>query len=394
MIKKVGTLRYLDQCWYVIICIFKILIIHKMKSLMMCATKQHVGKTSASLGMFQKLLGKYDRVGYIKPVGQMTQISHGVQVDKDVKLFLDYFNIEKEWVQYMSPILLNGTNTRDYVDGKQNIMTALDHTVSCFNTLKEHNEFVLVEGTGHVGVGSIVNCNNAQIAKHLGTDMALVVSGGIGSMYDHLLPNVRLCEESNVDVKAIIVNKILPDKMDMVQYYGDKLLKPITDSIHYIPFKPDIDSLSMNHLERIFNTKLETTRDQLHNKFSNIELLVADRTHVDIADEDVGQTPLYILHHTRFDIIMNLFCHKMHSPHVDLGILMTGIDKKPTKYNSFIMHMAEYLKIPILFSNDKTITSYDKVRSYTMKPDASGDETINTIADHYAKYIDLKSMGI
>ena len=33
-----------------------------MKSLMVCATKQHVGKTSASLGLFQKLLNKYDSI--------------------------------------------------------------------------------------------------------------------------------------------------------------------------------------------------------------------------------------------------------------------------------------------------------------------------------------------
>ena len=365
-----------------------------MKSLMVCATKQHVGKTSASLGLFQKLLNKYDSVGYIKPVGQMTQNSHGVQVDKDVKLFLDHFNLDKQWINYMSPILLNGRNTRDYVDKNLDVNVALNKTIESFNILKDNHDFVMVEGTGHVAVGSIVNCNNAQIAKHLNTDIALVVSGGIGSMYDHLYPNVKLCDQHGVNIRSIIVNKIHPEKMDMVQDYGEKLLKPICDSLHYIPFKPDIDSLSMNHLERIFKTKLEVSRHLLHNKFSSIELLVADRTQVDVVSQNPGSSPLYIVHHTRFDIIMKLLCQKMHSPNLNLGILLTGIDTKPTKYNNFIMHMAEYLNIPVLFSNCKTIESFDMVQSYTLKPDASGKDTVNTISNHYAKHIDLSSICI
>ncbi len=46
-----------------------------------------------------------------------------------------------------------------------------------------------MEGTGHTGVGSIVNVNNARVAAALGLDMLLIANGGIGSAFDDLALN-------------------------------------------------------------------------------------------------------------------------------------------------------------------------------------------------------------
>jgi len=55
-----------------------------------------------------------------------------------------------------------------------------------FDAIKTANDFVVVEGTGHVGVGSIIGLSNARVAKELGVDMVLVANGGIGSCFDEL----------------------------------------------------------------------------------------------------------------------------------------------------------------------------------------------------------------
>ena len=40
---------------------------------------------------------------------------------------------------------------------------------------------MLVEGTGHCAVGSIVNVNNAKVASLLGASMVLIANGGLGT---------------------------------------------------------------------------------------------------------------------------------------------------------------------------------------------------------------------
>ena len=49
------------------------------------------------------------------------------------------------------------------------------------------NAFTLVEGSGHMGVGSVLGHNNAQIAAGLGVPVLLVANGGGGNTIDNLM---------------------------------------------------------------------------------------------------------------------------------------------------------------------------------------------------------------
>ena len=60
-------------------------------------------------------------------------------------------------------------------------------------TLQAAHEFVVIEGTGHCGVGSVLGWNNARVAATLGVDVVLVANGGIGSTFDDLALNVLAC---------------------------------------------------------------------------------------------------------------------------------------------------------------------------------------------------------
>ena len=45
------------------------------------------------------------------------------------------------------------------------------------------SDVTVLEGTGHVGVGSIIEASNADVAARLGADVVLVANGGIGSAF-------------------------------------------------------------------------------------------------------------------------------------------------------------------------------------------------------------------
>ena len=72
---------------------------------------------------------------------------------------------------------------------------------------------MLVEGTGHCGVGSVVGLNNAEVAKMLGLEMVLVANGGLGSPFDELMLNKTLCDHTGTKIRGVIVNKVKPEKV-------------------------------------------------------------------------------------------------------------------------------------------------------------------------------------
>jgi hypothetical protein len=88
--------------------------------------------------------------------------------------------------------------TRDFLDGKTSTEALLQDIHTSFSALSSTSDFVVVEGTGHTGVGSICNISNAHVAAAIGVDVVLVCLGGLGSSFDELALNramlkVRLC---------------------------------------------------------------------------------------------------------------------------------------------------------------------------------------------------------
>ena len=93
-------------------------------ALFVAATKQHVGKTTASLALTSGLKKKFDKVGFIKPVGQQhvnvlsDETNESLRVDKDVCLVREHFHLDHLDYRYMSPVIIPQGYTKDYIDGK------------------------------------------------------------------------------------------------------------------------------------------------------------------------------------------------------------------------------------------------------------------------------------
>ncbi len=77
-----------------------------------------------------------------------------------------------------------------------------------YDAVSKVSDAVILEGTGHTGVRSVVDLNNAQVAKRLNADMILVANGGLGSAYDDLALNYLMCQRWGVKVIGIILNKV------------------------------------------------------------------------------------------------------------------------------------------------------------------------------------------
>jgi phosphate acetyltransferase len=185
-------------------------------TVMLAATGQHVGKTTMSLGVFRGLVDKFGhgRVAYCKPLGQRYRdipLGDGRvhKVDQDVEVMRNQFNLTGSW-EDMSPVVFPPGFTRKVVDGEVQTSDLLNRIKDAFTTLASNSDFTLLEGSGHMGVGSIVNLNNAQVAGALGVDVVIIAEGGLGRSFDKLALNKALLEKHGARLRGVILNKVGP----------------------------------------------------------------------------------------------------------------------------------------------------------------------------------------
>src|SRR6185312_1013835 len=187
------------------------------------ATRQNDGKTTASLGLIAALQPYFPRVGYIKPVGQRFVEVEEQKIDEDTVLMDSVYQLNCPLVD-MSPIAVEPDFTRKYLESSNN--DALVKKIQkAFDRVAWEKDFVLCEGSGHAGVGSVFDLSNAQVAKILGAKAIIVTQGGIGKPIDEVALNQALFEKEGVEIIGVILNKVLNTKVDSVTDFARRGLK-------------------------------------------------------------------------------------------------------------------------------------------------------------------------
>src|SRR3954465_806300 len=187
------------------------------------ATRQNDGKTTTSLGLIAALQQYFPRIGYIKPVGQRFVEIEEQKIDEDTVLMDRVYRLNCPLVD-MSPIAVEPDFTRKYLQSSNN--DSLVKTIQkAFDRVAWEKDFVLCEGTGHAGVGSVFDLSNAQVAKILGAKVIIVTQGGIGKPIDEVSLNQALFEKEGVEIIGVIINKVIGSKVDYVADFARKGFK-------------------------------------------------------------------------------------------------------------------------------------------------------------------------
>jgi dethiobiotin synthetase len=234
------------------------------KKIYVAATSQHVGKTTSTLGLTAAIQQAGVNVGYSKPVGQKFVDLGDLQVDKDALLFSKVMGFELDAAMH-SPVILGAGATSAYLDNPDEF-NYRERIYQAAETLTEKHDVVVYEGTGHPGVGSVVELSNAEVAKIVGAGVIMVVEGGIGSTIDELNRSAALFREKEVPIIGVIVNKVLPDKMDKVKDYVGRWLKthklPL---LGVLPFDKSLSNPIMETINRAVNGYVIANYDQMDN---------------------------------------------------------------------------------------------------------------------------------
>ena len=270
-----------------------------MKKIYVAATGQHVGKTTSTLGIVANLLKQGYSTGYCKPVGQQHISMEGKIADKDAVLFSKVigFDISPE---VHSPVVLARGATKDYLDNPSGFDYDNDIRKAA-KYLEDKFDIVVYEGTGHPGVGSVVDLSNADVARLLGAGVVMVVEGGVGRTIDRLHLSLSIFRESNVPVLGVIVNKVIPEKLDEVRHYLGLKLKDIgLPLLGVVPYDQTLSFPIMATVKQAVDGKVVLNKHKLNNK---VEDLVAGSL-VDIDEFSTFQNILLVVSYKRLDEAM------------------------------------------------------------------------------------------
>src|SRR3954454_4892803 len=227
------------------------------------ATRQNDGKTTTSLGLLSALQRIHGRIGYIKPVGQRFVEIEEQKIDEDTVLMDRVYRLNCPLVD-MSPIAVEPDFTRKYLQSSNN-EALVKKIQKAFDRVAWEKDFVLCEGSGHAGVGSVFDLSNAQVAKILKAKVVIVSQGGIGKPIDEVSLNQALFQKEGVEIIGVILNKVLPEKVDYVTEFARRGLKRKgLDLLGVVPHKRMLSSPTVNLIHHELKAEMLNDCEHVH----------------------------------------------------------------------------------------------------------------------------------
>jgi BioD-like phosphotransacetylase family protein len=349
------------------------------------ATRQNDGKTTASLGLISALQQHYPRVGYIKPVGQRFVEIEEQKIDEDTVLMDAVYRLNCPLVD-MSPIAVEPDFTRKYLQSSNN--EALVKKIQlAFDRVAWEKDFVLCEGSGHAGVGSVFDLSNAQVARILGAKVIIVTQGGIGKPIDEVCLNQALFQKEGVEVIGVILNKVVGQKVDYITEFARRGLKRKgLDLLGVIPHQSILSRPTLDLIREELQAELLSTPDRLD---SLVEDVVVGAMGARSAMSYFKHGVLLITPGDREDIVLAA-CTGMDDQDDGkmAGIILTG-DLRP---GPGVLKVIRSMPIPVLFTSQDSYQVASKVHDLTVKTRPRDAEKISIIRDLIARNVNLSKI--
>ncbi len=273
------------------------------KKIFIAATGQNCGKTTTSIGLMHMALKKYRRVGFIKPLGPKPATFHRCTVDKDAALIAQVFGLEKE-LRWMSPFVVHPDTTRKVVDGEISPHEIHDRIMCAYAELENRCDFIIIEGSGHPGVGSVMKMSNARIAQMLDAPVLMVTGGGLGNVIDKIYMGLALFEKEGVDVRAVLANKLVPEKRERTLDY---LTRALADEkmtvIGGVDYYPVLANPTLRRVSKLLGLTIRGNRRDVGRIIHHVQIGAASTQRV---TELIQETSLLIVTSSRDELLVTL----------------------------------------------------------------------------------------
>ena len=354
------------------------------RKVFIAATGQDCGKTTTSLSLLHLARKKYRRVGFIKPVGPKLSRYNDLWVDKDAALIAKVFDLGDD-IELMSPVVLQPGDTRKVLDGVLPKAQLEKQMVEACRELEKRCDFLIIEGAGHSGVGSVIGLSNARVARLLDAPVLLISGGGIGHVIDDVSMNLALYKMEGADVRIVMPNKLIAEKRDRtLEYMG----KAFADQKFIIQggfnYSPILAGPTLQHIARIFNLPLRATHEQAMHIIKGIQLAAASTEKV---VEILKPSTLLLVNSSRDELLVmlaTLYHIPEHRANLS-GVLISGVNT----ISKLTQQVLDDSDLPFMRSEQHTTAVFQTVTRDVSKITADDLEKINLVKELAEKNLDF-----
>ena len=355
------------------------------KAIYVATSEENSGKSIITLGLMSMLIGKTAKVGYFRPI--VEDLEEG-KMDNHIETIITHFGLD---IKYQDAFAI----TKSKLIKKKNngkIGEVIDLIIEKYKRMEERFDFVLVEGTSFTGEGTVIELDtNVLIAKNLGIP-AIIVGSGLGKSLEELVDGLYLTYDSfkikEVEVLAVIANKVLPENIELVT---DRLKKSLPEEVlvNSIPIISSLNNPTIQEIVKELNATVLFGAAFLNNQIGSFSVGAMQLRNYLLNLKENG---LVITPGDRADIILGALQanESVNYPAIS-GIVLTG-NILPEES---ILKLIEGLStiVPIIAVEEGTYFITNKIGGIKPRIYANNKEKILTSINTFENYVDVDDLA-
>lgn len=353
------------------------------KPLLVTSLEDSGGKTLVTLGLVSEFSQKYEKVGFIKPLGVARVRAGREGIDLDAML-VEKLHAVHENIKDMCPVTLGSAAWPEVTESESERMMKKIH--DAFSRVSDGREAVIVEGSGGASLGSCLGLSNAKIAGSLGCRAVLVVSYGLmaDNPFDKVLLHRDHFAAHGVETIGVVINRVPADLMDSYRPYASSQLERIgTELLGTIPEEPRLRTFRFLEIPQYLEGEMLCGQAKATRVVQSVRV-GAMTPHRAIPHLTPGT--LLIAPGDREDMIVSLIATANQPGGGPAGLVLTGGQRPhPT-----IMTLLEASGFPCFLTDLDSYTTANRIHDMPLKIQPSDEEKISIIQALVVDHVDVE----
>lgn len=354
------------------------------KNIFIATSEPYSGKSIVALGLVNMLLGKTQRVGYFKPIVNAYPLEGK---DIHVQTIIEHFGLP---IDYEDTYAVTRQEAMRQIEGDSQGQM-MDLVISKFKKIEENYDFTVIEGSDFIGEGAAFEFEaNISIAKNLGAPVIMVVSGEdktTAQVVNSVHTMLRNFEAREIQVLAIVANRVKPDQVDDVQELLTVQL-PTESILAVIPEDKGLQSPSMKEIYENLGGKLLFGEDQLTNQVDNF---VTGAMNVPNFLNHIKENVLIVTPGDRGDIIIGALQANLSTSYPKIAGVVLTAGSEPEEPIIRLLQGSQTV-FPIIAVKTGTFQTITQIDSIKPRITTDNVKKIQLAIDTFSKYMDMESL--
>lgn len=357
------------------------------RKIFIAATSQDSGKTTTSLSLLHQARKRYERIGFIKPIGPKPIDFMGRRIDTDPAMIAQVYGLENK-IDLMCPVVVEPGMTQRVIEREIAVSELEERIRRAVEQLDRECDFLIVEGAGHSGVGAVLGLSNARVAALVGAPVLMVTGGGVGSVVDAVCMNLALYREEGADVRLLVANKLIAEKREKTLHL---LRLAFRDSgfevVGGFNYQPVLANPTLKQVAQLLGVGLNGNPDELMRIAHHVQIGAASTQRVvDMLADDT----LLLVTSSRDELLVTLSTlYSLPEYHAKIaGMVITGV----TPISRITQQILANSGIPWMRTNKRTDKVFLEIHESVSKLTAADAEKIALIQQLSMKRFDFDTI--